>query len=355
MPKVFLFGYYGFGNLGDELLCDYYVRLFRDYYPGFELVVLTGDKHQGSADGSAAYAVASRWNLWRLGRMMAPGDLLVGGGGSIFQDVTSKRSLLYYLALLRLAHRRGVAIILAGQGIGPLSTWGRKMARPVLNLVGTIACRDQRSILTLAMMEVNAPQLYLGVDPLWDYPFPPERLAVATRGRRKPVIGYILRSGLSREKKQLLINLRTLFGNLQLITLSPADDRAAHELADVLGTAAPWCIRDADTFFRFAPELTVVLSERLHGLLLAARCRIPGIGLGTDPKLHAFCHQMDWTCWRWQDPSFQLGVCTLVKELIADPVSAYQKVRQLAEVMEEKGEEDRHWFINQVQAMLLGG
>src|SRR5690606_24232485 len=119
MPKVFLYGYYGFGNLGDELLCAYYTQIFRQYFPGFELVVLTGNKHQSAQDGEAPYTVANRWNLWRLGRMMAPGDLLVGGGGSIFQDVTSKRSLLYYLSLLRMGHRRGVAIILTGQGIGP--------------------------------------------------------------------------------------------------------------------------------------------------------------------------------------------------------------------------------------------
>ncbi|NLC53514.1 MAG: hypothetical protein GX770_06065 [Firmicutes bacterium] len=354
MPRVFLFGYYGYGNLGDELLCDYYVRLFRQYFPGLELVVLSASKQLSPENSSAPFTVASRWNFRRLGRMMSPGDLLVGGGGSIFQDVTSKRSLLYYLTLLRLARWRGVSIILTGQGIGPLSAWGRKAARPVLNLAGAIACRDQRSLLTLAAMEVNAPQLYLGVDPLWDYPLPPPRLAVAARGQRKPMIGYILRSGGSREQKHLLLTLRSLFANLQLITLSPADDEEAHKLVDELALGSPWCIRDPEEFCLLAPELTLVLSERLHGLLLAARCRIPGIGLGQDPKLHAFCRQMDWTCWGWRDPSLLMGVCTLIKKMIADPVSAYQKVQQQAKIMEQKGEEDRRWFINQVQTVLSG-
>lgn len=352
MPRIFLFGYYGFGNLGDELLCNYYVRIFHRYFPGFELVVLTQNKHLKAEDGSVPFTVANRWNLWRLGRMMAPGDLLVGGGGSIFQDVTSKRSLLYYLALLRLAHWRGVAIILAGQGIGPLSAWGWKVARSGLNLAAAIGCRDQRSLLTLAAMEVDTPQLYLGVDPLWDYPFPPPRSADVTPRQRKPVIGYILRAEENREKRHLLKTLTSLFGNLQLITLSLADEPEAHRLADKLGLAAPWCIRDPDAFFALSGELTVVLSERLHGLLLAARGRIPGIGLGADPKLHAFCHQMAWTCWTWEDPSFLMGVCTVIKKIIADPVSAGEKVRRQAALMEQKGEEDRQWFINQVQAVL---
>ena len=357
MPRVFLFGYYGFGNLGDELLCHYYTEIFRRYFPGFELVVLTGNKHlktgdRQAGDGGTTYKVANRWNLWRLGRMMAPGDLLVGGGGSIFQDVTSKRSLLYYLALLRLAHRRGAAIILAGQGIGPLSAWGRKVARPVLDLAAAIGCRDQRSLLTLARMEVKAPQLYLGVDPLWDYPFPPPRPVDTIKKQRQPRIGYIIRAGENKRKDQLLVTLSSLFGNLQLITLSRADEPAAHRLAEKLGLVAPYCIRDPDTFFDLSPAFTVVLSERLHGLLLAARCHLPGIGLGADPKLHAFCHQMAWTCWTWRDSSLLLGGCAALREIVADPVSAVEKVRQQAAIMAQKGEEDRQWFINQVQAVL---
>lgn len=355
MPKVFLFGYYGFGNLGDELLCAYYTQIFRQYFPGFELVVLTGNKHQSAQDGEAPFTVANRWNLWRLGRMMAPGDLLVGGGGSIFQDVTSKRSLLYYLSLLRMGHRRGVAIILTGQGIGPLSSWGRKAARPVLNLAETIGCRDQNSLMTLAEMEVNIPQLYLGVDPLWDYPFPTAWSSMAPRKKRTPVVGYIFRAGRGRKKKELLLTLNSLFGNLQLITLSPADEQAAYQLADELKLIPPWCIREPAEFFTVAAELSVVLSERLHGLLLAARYRLPGIGLGADPKLHAFCRQVGWTCWSWPDPSLLLGVCTVIKKILADPVAAYQEVWQQAALMEQKGEEDRRWFINQVQAVLAKG
>lgn len=354
MPKVFLFGYYGFGNLGDELLCDYYINLFRNHFPGLQLVVLK-EKQPIVPGDEPPYTVANRWNLWRLGRMMDPGDLLVGGGGSIFQDATSKRSLLYYLALLRLAQRRGVAIILSGQGIGPLSSWGRRLARPVLNRARLIGCRDHQSLQLLADMTVDRPQLYLGVDPVWDYPCPVARLGVSgQRGRRRPGIGYILRAGGSRKKKHLLLSLKSLFPDLQLITLSPADEEAAHKFAEELGLMPPWCIREPAAFFRLASELTVVLSERLHGLVLAARSRLPGIGLGADPKLHAFCHQMNWSCWTWSDPALAIGVCTELKKIWADPVGTYQQVRRQAEIMEGKGEEDRQWLLNQLAAVLAG-
>ena len=276
MPKVFLFGYYGFGNLGDELLCAYYTQIFRQYFPGFELVVLTGNKHQSAQDGEAPYTVANRWNLWRLGRMMAPGIFWWGRREYLSGCNQQAESPLLSVAFAYGPPAR-VAIILTGQGIGPLSSWGRKAARPVLNLAETIGCRDQNSLMTLAEMEVNIPQLYLGVDPLWDYPFPTAWSSMAPRKKRTPVVGYIFRAGRGRKKKELLLTLNSLFGNLQLIPLSPADEQAAYQLADELKLIPPWCIREPAEFFTVAAELSVVLSERLHGLLLAARYRLPGL------------------------------------------------------------------------------
>ena len=77
----------------------------------------------------------SRCNLWRLGRMMAPG-IFGRGGGSIFQDVTSKGVSL--LSRFALGPPAGVAIILAGQG-RPLSP-GTEDGPPGFKLGGTIAC-----------------------------------------------------------------------------------------------------------------------------------------------------------------------------------------------------------------------
>ncbi|HBR34595.1 MAG TPA: hypothetical protein DD734_08170 [Firmicutes bacterium] len=349
MPKVFLFGYYGFGNLGDELLSAYYISLIRDHFPGVKLFVLKSTAQQRE---SRDYTVLNRWNLWKLQRLMAPGDLLLGGGGSIFQDRSSKRSLLYYLTLLQIPRSRGAEIILAGQGIGPLSSWGRRVAGPVLNQTLAIGCRDQASCNALQEMGVVNPRFYVGVDPLWDFPMD-SRVSAGKRSA-KPTIGYIWRPGESRAKQSFLMTLASRYGPIKLLVFSPADRQSGEEVAAKIGSPPPQYIKDLTAFGELTMGLTMVISERLHGLVLAARYGLPGIGLSADPKVSAFCHQMTWPCWAWNAPNLAAGVMAAIEDHLVDPTVNYQKVRRQAAIMEQKGEEDRRWLLHQLQQILPG-
>ena len=346
MPNVFLFGYYGFGNLGDELLSAYYISLIRDHFPGVKLYVLKSAVQQRE---SRDYTVLNRWNWWKLKRLMAPGDLLLGGGGSILQDLTSKRSLLYYLTLLEIARRRGVEIILAGQGIGPLSSWGQRVAAPALKQTLAIGCRDQASYTLLQEMGVAQPRLYVGVDPLWDYPLSGVK---AGKPDTKPAIGYIWRPGESRAKESFVTTLASRYSPIKLLVLSPADQEKGQELAVKIGSPPPQYIKDLAAFAECAAELVMVISERLHGLVLGARYGLPGIGLSADPKVSAFCQQMAWPCWPWGAPHLAVGVMTAIEKNLVDPTANRQRVRSQAALMAQKGAEDRRWILQQLQQIL---
>jgi tripartite ATP-independent transporter DctM subunit len=47
-------------------------------------------------------------------------DMLISGGGSLLQDVTSSKSLHYYLAIIRFAQLLGKKVFIYSQGIGPI-------------------------------------------------------------------------------------------------------------------------------------------------------------------------------------------------------------------------------------------
>ena len=60
------------------------------------------------------------FDLPAIYRLMGRTKLYINGGGSLIQDVTSRRSLWYYLFTLRMAKRRGCKVLMYGCGIGPV-------------------------------------------------------------------------------------------------------------------------------------------------------------------------------------------------------------------------------------------
>ncbi|NLW08880.1 MAG: hypothetical protein GX036_03345 [Firmicutes bacterium] len=366
MAKVYLFGYYGFGNLGDELMARYFLSQIREAFPETGLVLLTGDPRSLPEFGEERI---SRWNLPHLAKLLQPGDLLVGGGGSIFQDATSKRSLLYYLSLLSLADRRKARVMLFGQGFGPLSAPGAWATGRALRKVRALSCRDPLSAGLLEKMGVTCDRFRVGVDPLWDLPgagpaglhkYKEEKKQGPRPARKKkpaapPVIGVFLRRGREKYKYALLKAVEKEFpGSVRLFALAPGD------AFGLQGPAAAGRHRYRPAVFLENQEqlekacsgLSLVIGERLHGLLFAARLGVPGIGLGDDPKITVFCRELGWPAFSWQEPD--LG--EKIRKALADLWPSYSHIRQetlaVRERMMATAREDRLWFLERIREEL---
>ena len=90
---------------------------------------------------------------------MRRGKLYINGGGSLIQDVTSRRSLWFYLHNISTAKHLGCKVQMYGCGIGPVSRPShRKMAARVLNAsVDVITLREPDSQAELkSMLRLNA-------------------------------------------------------------------------------------------------------------------------------------------------------------------------------------------------------
>ena len=112
-------GYYGFGNAGDDILFDVSRELIDEI--GFEVSALY--TKSGRLGGTK---LVNRWDPLSVIKEIFRSKALVFGGGGIFQDETSVRSVVYYAALAKIAHFFGKKVILLGSGIGPLRS---KLAR----------------------------------------------------------------------------------------------------------------------------------------------------------------------------------------------------------------------------------
>ena len=126
MTTAILFGYYGFGNTGDEQLLDTSIRIIKELPISINYVVANGPR-------STPFSSFNRWNIIHWVMHLNQSSYLIFGGGSVFQSGTSCRSLMFYLFIVLLARLFGCKVILLCHGWGPFrSQWHQSIARIIL-------------------------------------------------------------------------------------------------------------------------------------------------------------------------------------------------------------------------------
>ncbi|MBQ1603097.1 MAG: polysaccharide pyruvyl transferase family protein, partial [Oscillospiraceae bacterium] len=110
MVNILISGYYGFDNIGDESILRTVINSLRARVPDCHLTVLS---HNPAATREK-YGVdaVDRMSLREIVREIRRCDLLISGGGSLLQDVTSSKSIHYYLTIIRLAKLYGKKVFI---------------------------------------------------------------------------------------------------------------------------------------------------------------------------------------------------------------------------------------------------
>ena len=115
---VVICGAYGMDNAGDDGVLASIVAALRRLDKDVPITVMT--RQPGKIAGQYGVAAVGRLDVFGWLRAMGKAKLFISGGGSLLQDVTSRRSLWYYLLALRAAKRMGCAVQLYGSGVGPI-------------------------------------------------------------------------------------------------------------------------------------------------------------------------------------------------------------------------------------------
>ena len=255
-----------------------------------------------SADPVATHALhgveahpRSPADVWKA---LAGARLLISGGGSLVQDVTSARSALYYLGTLLAASSRGVPVAVVGQGVGPITRgWVRRMATIAFNRVQAISVRDGDSVRTLVSLGVTVP-VHRGADLAFLAPSAsPDRgrelLAAAGITGQEGVFGVAVRPWPGqRDVGDLAASIRRFAGarRLRVIILPfdrTCDQTISQALAEMTGGQVVAAESPAD-LLAVVGCTSLLLGVRLHGLIFAAAQGVPAVGLAYDPKVPAF-------------------------------------------------------------------
>ena len=140
--KVVLSGYYGYDNFGDEAILSVLIDHLKQI--GADITVLS---HNPKKTGyNYQVKAVKNFNLISLLFALKNCDVLISGGGSLLQDVTSLKSLLYYSFVIWLAQLFNKQVIIFAQGIGPLQREiSQKIVANLISKANLVTVRDIKS------------------------------------------------------------------------------------------------------------------------------------------------------------------------------------------------------------------
>lgn len=342
--SIVICGAYGADNLGDETLLKVIIAQLRSINRDLDICVITRKPEETALEHGVS--AVHTFDFAAIARALRNADMLLCGGGSLIQNVTSRRSLYYYLGTARLAKRLGCTVMMYGCGIGPLShTFDRKQTANVLNsCVDAITLRDEKSAHLLAEIGVTKPEIALAADPVLSLygcdDDKANRFLLDSGITSDENICFALRPWQMQSDRlnALSTAVKYAYEELKLtpvfMTLNPElDTEAAEKVADAAGV--PYvilpAIKDAELAIGVMKKMRLVVSMRLHALLFAASVGASTVGISYDPKVSGF---MEYTgcgsCIELNDLSADALIDCMRKEL--ERSSACERAKRMEKI-----------------------
>lgn len=292
--ETLLVGYYGFSNLGDDALLHSAVERAEREFGGRVGAFTHKPKRCRQRFALGCY---SRFMPFSLILRILRCDRVIFGGGTLFQDRTSLRSLLYYLFILRFAQFFKKDTLLYANGIGEIKNrFLRSLLFKSLSRCSYIGVRDKFSYKLLCSSALTPLPVVLENDLALSLPS-------SSRSRANFLITSLLKtksssffvvcphsraSRFDRFELDFAIRRQKNKGLTPLFVLcSPDDFYLAYNLKLKFGGALLSDVSFSDLLSVF-PFARCVISMRYHPLLAARFCSVPFLPIGSDSKIKEF-------------------------------------------------------------------
>ena len=297
MARIVMAGYLGCGNLGDDAVMLGVMDRLGDH----DYTIMSGSPSESNQN--FGIRAIDRRDARMTDSVIKESDAVVFPGGSIFQDVTSAKSTVYYNGIVKIAKKHGKKVLFLGQGVGPLKSWiARKQAFAAFSAADLITVRDPGSLTVLREIGIQkkvhlaADSAFLMTEPIRD----------GDEGKYQvggmPSVALAPRPAIRKG-----VDVVTLFGETcrllyqagyapNLIEMdSHEDGPLISAISKQQGGRIPEIKRLGTprmSQLRFA-RMEAVIAMRLHAGILAATVGVPPIMISYDPKVTAFARQLD--------------------------------------------------------------
>ena len=346
MSDIVISGYYGFRNSGDDALLMSIINDLKAKKPGVDVVVLS----KNPVETKSVYNVRAvrRENIFGVIKEIRNAKMLISGGGTLIQDGTSTKSLLYYLAIIKIAQMFKKRIMLYANGMGPLySKKNRERVKKVLNNADIITLRDEDALKEIEALGIKKPYIEVTADPAFSLPV----------ARSEKDLGVL--PGIQGCEKMMLVSVREwkelrsdfekvvadacdyAFEKYGLYTvflpMQPQRDGEITEKIRKLMKNKSTVISGSYTIeqqLSIIGSMSLCVGMRLHSLIYSAAMCVPQIGIAYDPKINGFLDYIE------SNSYFECSTLT-VKDITDEIDNCVQNYDSIKENLLKKREELR--------------
>jgi len=325
---ILLSGYFGCGNLGDDLLLSAAVAGLRPLVPGGQFLVrdsgyatefsdsgadvaLTGVERILTERGVSKVSRVTRY-FARMTGLLRRCRWLVFAGGTVFHERGDARSLIIQWMICRLARLLGVRIAALGVGISQLnSARGRWMVRDIVRKSELFLVRDEAG-----QRQVAGTPARVSGDLVFDWrelaalrrPF-----AVGTTTGPRTIALAVCPAAFQGAAEQRAVAAfseaariwhshghRLALLVFQSEGAGPGDQSMFAQITKHLGQDKPidtrLLIPSPESLADAYRDIDVLCGMRFHGFVVAALFGVPFVGVAHDNKISEICRQFDMCC-----------------------------------------------------------
>ncbi|MDR7871274.1 MAG: polysaccharide pyruvyl transferase CsaB [Tissierellaceae bacterium] len=305
--SILVSGYYGFDNSGDDAILKAIVKDIRSLDSKLNIVVLSNNPEKTNVMYNVK--AINRFKFMEVIKAIKSTSLLISGGGSLLQDVTSTRSLLYYLAVMSLAKFLRKPIMVYANGIGPINgNINRKLSKVILDKVDLITLRDEDSKVYLSEMGVKNKNIFVTADPVF----------TLEASSEEHIDNIFVKEGIPDNKSFIGISIRKWKSATNLVEIVsktidyiidkyqvdvilipmhyPEDLEISLEVLDKVKSSNCHVLRDkysVEEIMGVIHRLDLIIAMRLHSLIYAAGQEVPMVGLVYDPKVEGILNSLN--------------------------------------------------------------
>ena len=280
MAKIAISGYYGFKNFGDEAILSVLVNHLKSLQNS-DITVFSSDVEY--TEKTYGVKAVKRFCLKDVLKTIKDCDVLVSGGGSLLQDVTSLKSLIYYAFIIAMGLFFNKKVVIFAQGIGPLnSNVAQNIVKNLLKYCSYVTVRDENSLKLLEKLGIKSE---LVCDPIYslDIKSEPQNGVVGVQLRDFKTMNQELL-----QKLALLIVTKFSDKKIEIFSLQKTQDLdLCKRFEAIVKSFNPDICTEIveDDIINRLSRLEYLIGMRFHAVLVALKCGVRTCAINYDVKV----------------------------------------------------------------------